>query len=279
MDGEKFLFPKGHKLFIDDKQVLSIISKIESYSEIWWEMKDVATTVETLYELFQEDKIKSQMKKQFQDVEIDEETEEAVKTLSKDYLEKRTDFQKKRDEFQDFISVLGKRTALLFLSSGLVHSLEYLLSGAITTYVKSFNSSTGRSRLKAKDVFKDNVELLDSHEYIIVLRNKHYAHVDIEANRFFLKFQKNNDENGFKIDKNMSHNTVNFSENFKYSKFLKCINVNIIYLEKSISAMTKTLYKKLSSEQKELLKNISEDDAFELSGYKRDVLASRSNNR
>ncbi|MBK8454536.1 MAG: hypothetical protein WAQ53_02395 [Thiofilum sp.] len=277
MEIQKNLFPKEHDMFLNDKKALSIIKKVESYSEIWWEMQDVLTLAESLHEIFQEKEIYKALKEKHKDIIIDEEIMMAINLLAKDYSDNRNEFQKQRDDFQEFISNIGILPALYFLSPKLAMSLEYSLSGAIVTYAKSFNSSIGRVKLtdSVKTIFKDNIELIGFHNNLIDLRNKHYAHTELRANKFFLKYWAHKNSNKINIEENLSHSQARFCETFDYNSFISCINIIMAYLKNQISSMTQTLDNHLSYEQKELLVKISSDEAFEKSGIKHNIMSSR----
>lgn len=266
-----YYFPKEHELIKCDIQLSKIVKNIESYREIIWEMNDIKNILESLIDLYPNKEMEEYYKEQFKDIKMPEGLEE----LAREYNENRNSFQIQRDCFDDFVNRMGKLNTLMLLSPKLALSLEQLFAGTIITYVKSFNQSTGRSKLNINKITND-INLINLHQDIIELRNKHYAHVEYKANMFYLKYAKI-DNLDISIDKTKFEYTKNeFHQKFDFSMFIKLINTIIDHLKNFLNKQTTEIEKKLTSEQKELLLELSEYDAFNNSGHAVNIKESRT---
>jgi len=239
-------FPKDDDFFKNDNSLKSLIKTLESYIEIQFEMESVVHAICALKEC-------SFKRQEISPIELGQEEAEmgtilnACKQLIDDYERSKNSIQIMRDDLYKIKDTLGIYTTLMFINPKLVLSLEMVFSGAIITYAKSFNSSQRRTVLNCKKVFGANKELIDFHNKIIELRNKHFAHSEHEYNRHILKYILTEEKN---IDLDTSsHAHSEIWVNFNYYLFYKLVVEVKKYLTNEINEKATTIKSKLSSSQ------------------------------
>lgn len=241
-------FPKEDEIF-QSNNILKIIEQTEKYFEIWWELQDIKFSLDAFLDLFPDKDMEISLKKIFKDIKVPDE----IAQLANSYLNNRNEFQKKRDNFEEFINEFGKVGALMFLSPKLFISLEVLFGGLIVNYSKMFVSNKNHIQLNIRDIIKENNELINFHDYIIELRHKHYAHNERQYSKFCLKYKMKNDKIIFNRIKK-EHIKQEFYQNFNFKKFYQLV-INIEnYINKKINNTLESLQSKLTKEQINYLK-------------------------
>jgi len=140
-----------------------------------------------------------------------------------------------------------------------------MMSGAVVTYIKAFNSSTGRSKLDANDVFSGNTALKKFHINLDELRNKHFAHAELQANKHYLQFIRKTEEEILMLDRKPPHEKIQFYREVNLIEFNKCVNHTICFLQSKIDKISSNIESLLTEEQKEVLYSISSEDSYKYS--------------
>jgi len=246
------VFPKNSNLF--DNSTSKKIEQAEKYLALWWELQDIKFSIDSFLDIFPNDKFEKKLKEKFKNIQIPNE----IIQLAKDYEENKTDFQRKIDDFQDFVSKMGKYGALMFISPKLAFSFEVMFGGMIVSYCKNFNSSKNNIKLCIEDIVND-ANLIELHNKIMELRNKYYAHKEWLTSNFSLKYKIENEQIIFENQKR-EHIKKEFYENFDFHTFYtlvleieKFIDIKIEKILNSIKDnLTKEEIEYLSSDYKRL---------------------------
>lgn len=242
------IFPKEDNFYEGNKRLKSLINTIESYIEIEF---DIISTREILDVLICMDK-----KSEKQHIKLDPKAQLEIDTLAKEfeiYKEPENDFNRIRNNIEEARTTLGLYTTLMLLHSGLSLNLELLFSGAILNYYKAFNASKrGRSTLEPNIVYKDHKDFLELHQEIKKLRNKHYAHADLEANKHLLTFllSKNQKKINFELS---SHINSEYWHQFDCKTFYNMTVHLQEFLKTKIELKATQAQEELSESQKEKL--------------------------
>jgi hypothetical protein len=131
--------------------------------------------------------------------------------------------------------------------------LEALLSHIIVLYSKAFTESTGRTSLsrKVNEIFGNSI---DKHEYMIFLRNRFYAHHEIEANRHQLFFLPNVPTQGkIKLLPDGQTARILMSSSINIGVIDECISMVKEYLCKWIEGLCMNLENDLTPVQMQVL--------------------------
>ena len=246
---------KIYSIVSGDKRLESIVKKLEDFIEIKFDMIDVRIAISALAQCFPQNNI-SQKTNETSNTKWKkflESNEEIIKKLLEDYEKNKNPIQEIRDILWDIKSKIGVVDTLMFINSHLMLSLEMILSGAIITYAKAFASSKRRTTLNEK-IFRAP-ELKDYHNYIIELRNQHYAHAELKYNEHILSllYKDTGLEIEFQTD---SHRKSSFCESMNYKLFDMLAREVIHYLDKEIITKINYLKENLTEEQLEELKKL-----------------------
>ncbi|QFT12985.1 hypothetical protein [Vibrio sp. THAF190c] len=247
--------PKDEEFLAGDNGLKNLIRILENYIEIDFEMLEVSQAIEALSSSFA---MKKTPKIQIEDSPFEDlEFLKEIQPLLDSYEKNKNPFQAMRDDIWKYKDEFGTNTVLMLLNPRLLSSLEQLLAGAIVKYTKAFNESQRRTSLNPKKIFKDQKELLDFHNEIVNLRNKHFAHTELALGKHVLKYFISESEGEIELITD-SHTTQELSPTFNYSKFYKLVSFVRSFLSTDIKSKSLTIKRKLTQEQKEALrKNMS----------------------
>lgn len=198
--------------------------------------------------------------------QIDENLAKALKELSDSYARaEKNPVQKMCDALEEIKRDFDTGTILLFLCPQFYLSVETMISGAVVTYIKAFNRSTGRSKLDVNDVFAENPDLKAFHMNLEELRNKHFAHTELQANKYYLQFIRKAKEKIVTLDRKPPHEKIQFYREINLIDFNKCVHQTIYFLQRKIDKLSTTIESALTEEQKEIVYSISSEDSYNYS--------------
>lgn len=243
---------KVDKSFIEDERLRKIIQVLESFIEIDFDMMDVCYTIEALRSCSSEPcRPKATINKE------PEESADFIKDLQPlldEYNRNRNPVQIMRDNIWEYKDKIGVYGVLMFLENRLAMSLEQLLNGAVVKYSKAFNESQRRSVLSPKKIFKNNPECLEFHNYLIELRNKHYAHTELELGKHMLAYVESEDDEKIEFVTD-SHTSQEFWPKFDYLRFYQTVEVVREYLKNEMKGKAQAIKNGLSKEQMQGLRD------------------------
>lgn len=264
MKCERILFPSNHPAFADPDKLHHLIGSLESYHELTYDMLAIQNSIIAINRVAPQDhKTASEKYSQYK---IDENLVAILKELSDSYAKaEKNPVQKMRDALEEIKRDFGTAEILQFLCPQFYLSVETIMSGAVVTYIKAFNSSTGRSKLDANDVFAETSDLKAFHMDLEKLRNKHFAHTELQANKHYLQFVRSTEDNIVKLDRNPSHETTQFYRDINLIEFNKCVCQTITFLRRKINDLSSTIESLLTKEQNKILSSISSDESYNYS--------------
>lgn len=264
MKNKRVFFPSNHPVFADNNKLHHQIRSLESYHELTYDMLDIQNSIIAINRVAPQDHKAAGDK--YSQCQIDENLAEALKEFSVSYAKaEKNPVQKMRDALEEIKRDFDTATILLFLCPQFYLSVETMMSGAVVTYIKAFNSSTGRSKLDANDVFAENPALKAFHMNLEELRNKHFAHTELQANKHYLQFIRKTEEKIVTLDRKPPHKEIQFYREINLIEFNKCVHQTICFLQRKIDNLSTTIESVLTEEQKEILYSISSEDSYKYS--------------
>ncbi|PMK35674.1 hypothetical protein BCT56_23025 [Vibrio lentus] len=138
--------------------------------------------------------------------------------------------------------------------------LKAITLSFIITYGKCYTKADGRKvSLEAKDIFRENSNLMQVHEFLMHERNNYVAHAgntSLEAAKTLILLDA--DESRREVPKLITHsNHIYAFESFAYKKFLEAI----VFTESKLIAMIQKRVKKLQDKE---LKGIEDSYLYNL---------------
>lgn len=159
-----------------------------------------------------------------------------------------TQVDKDRDAISEMVRRSGKIYVLAFLSPKLWQSLEVLFSGIVVSYIQMFSGGDSRSMLDHSRVFKDNEGLKAAHDKFSILRNKQYAHKELEHDRHQISYFVD-DQGAIAINVDGAQHSKEYHLNL-CTDLLQCLTEVSSYLKQDIKERSENLIKNLTENQK-----------------------------
>ena len=262
---ERIPFPILSDLFATDKKLVRKIKSLESYHEILYDMIDVQQAIIAINSVSPQDVPAGVTAPPSNSDELLE-AYEAI--LDDELVSSRGSTASIFNDVQDLKSKYSTSSILAYLCPNFLLSTERLLTGAVVTYVKAFNSSTGRSKLDADEVFGKSSDLRSFHRRLSNLRDKHFAHADFQANRHYLQYLRDPDSKEIDLEDEPPHVSVKFYEAVSLIEFNKCAVAVVDFLRSQVKGLNESILSSLSEEQLITLKTIDCEEAFKLSTLK-----------
>lgn len=177
------------------------------------------------------------------------------------FIEIEHDMEKAKNAliaFHNSIKNENQKSIMSLFDCGPFEISETILSFIIILYAKAFTGGTGRTKLKAGDIFGQEKE---QHDYIMDLRNKFYAHQEIEANRHQIFCLPNVPSPG-KITLNLfgQATTIVMLLSIDPNKIEFCVSRVEEFLISKITELCKNIEKNLRLDQIEVLTKTPKDE-------------------
>lgn len=259
---ERIPFPILSDIFESDQELVGKIKSLESYHEIIYEMIDVQRSIIAINSISPQDVSAGRMVSPYNSDGV---VEAYQIILDDEGASGREPVAPICNEIENLKEKYSMSLILTCLCPDFFLSIERLLAGAVVTYFKAFNSSTGRSRIKADAVFGKSSDLSKFHRRLFDLRNKHFAHADLQANKYYLSYLRNPGSNEIDLDDFPPHDSANFYEHINLMDFNKCTVATIDFLRSQVKSLKESILSSLSEEQLMTLKAISYEEALRLS--------------
>ncbi|CAI3947732.1 unnamed protein product [Commensalibacter communis] len=166
-------------------------------------------------------------------------------------LEKPSDnFFTNRDKIHEIKQQFGTATTLFFVDTQLVVNIEKFFSGLLLSYMTIFDKNSKRLEVDSTLVFTET-EDQKTHQSFHRLRDKWYAHTEINSKKNSLVYQILNDKIKFHEDKFHVQDEY-FANNYK--KLYSCTTKLLKYIENDICKRISKLEKNLPEKDKTILK-------------------------
>lgn len=186
-------FPKDHPFFQDDKRLMSLVHKVESYIEMLWDLRDI--------NLF---------------------------LAQASFINTPEDVEN--------IKIIHAPTAR-----------EAMVIAAIVGYGKLFKSATGRTVLKAGDVFPNGAD--GSHKFLIDLRDKFVAHQEWRANSHHLYYFKSTTGGRPSLNPNGYTVRTPVAGNVNVEAIKTCVSIVESHVQSRISSICESIQTSLNQDQ------------------------------
>ncbi|AZD00634.1 hypothetical protein [Pseudomonas chlororaphis] len=238
------LFPKTHEAFASDNDLLNKIKGLEDRIEQSYQVYQLTQSLLAISDIIDSKPVPKQ------DFPLPAELVEAMKLLLQD-APAPTQLDRDRDAIWEMRRRAGTQYVLAFLSPNLWMSLEELFAGIVVGYQQMFTSSN-RAPLKEKDVFAGQNELKAVHQKIECIRNKHYAHKELEHGRHRVAYFI--DEHGaITIDAGGAQTIIHYHLTL-CPDLIRCLLAATSYLKQDIKSRSDHIVGNLTEEQKQALR-------------------------
>ncbi|HYD70562.1 hypothetical protein [Azospirillum sp.] len=155
-----------------------------------------------------------------------------------------------RNNIWDAVRRNGIATVLSFIDVQLVTNIEKFFAGLVVSYITMFNHGQ-RTALPADKIFANKTDLKELHKRFYDLRNKWYAHTELEEGRHILKYRV--DEEGkitiYKMGEQITPE-YHLSESFN---LFKCTGQVSLFIDKDLDEKISALMETLTVTQKDIL--------------------------
>lgn len=165
----------------------------------------------------------------------------------------------------DEITVAKNRFVELFQMGFAMDSVsDALACAAVVEYAKCFNASNGRTTLNAPKIFVAGDDLAQ-HESYIRLRDKFFAHHEVEANRSQLFVFQASENRPIRINRSAPAPRLVISRSVDWEPLRKCVSTASGHTEKIISSLCDSIENRLTQDQQNVInvsckdKRINED--------------------
>ncbi|MBP0714236.1 hypothetical protein ABXK61_13035 [Burkholderia sola] len=243
-------FPKEHEAFASDKSLLTQIKQLEDRIEQRYQVHQLTQSLLAIVDIIGP---RPEPKK---DAPLSAELAEAMAELLKD-VPAPTQLDVDRDVIWEMRRRKGTQYVLAFLSPKLWMSLENLFAGIVVGYLQMFTSSSRgpqketRSRLSENKVFAGQEDLKAAHEKIEYLRNRQYAHKELEHDRHCASYVIDA-QGAIAIDAGGAQNTIHYHPTLSVD-LIKCLGAVALYLRQDIQSRSDHIVGSLTEEQRQVL--------------------------
>lgn len=238
------LFPKTHEVFANDKGLQIKLKQLEDRIEQSYQVHQLTQSLLAIAD------ISGPRPEPIQPLPMPEGLAEAMEQLLQDAPEP-TQLDKDRDAIWEMRRRLGTQCVLAFLSPNLWMSLEELFAGIVVGYQQMFTSDK-RVQLKEKDVFAGQEELKKIHEKIEYIRNKQYAHKELELDRHCISYFIDG-QGAIAIDAGGAQNSIHYHHTL-CMELIKCLQAVASYLGQDIKSRSNHIVGNLTDEQRHVLR-------------------------
>lgn len=238
------LFPKNHEAFVGDKRLQEKIKSLEDRIEQSYQVHQLMQSLQAIAEIIEPHPAPKQKFPMPPDIPAS--FEEILKDAPPP-----TQLDMDREAIWGMVRRSGKMYVLAFLSPKLWQSLEVLFSGIVVGYIQMFAGGDGRSKLDHLRVFKGNEDLKLAHEKFDNLRNKQYAHKELEHDRHQVSYFVDN-QGVIAIDIDGVQHTRHYHLALTMD-LLRCLAEVSSYLKQDIKERSENLIKELKKPQKLVL--------------------------
>lgn len=244
-------FPKTHESFASDKTLLLKLRQLEDRIEQSYQVHQLTQSLLAIADIVgpKPEPIRSSP--------MPAELVEAMEQLLRD-APPPTQLDRDRDAIWDMQRRAGTQYVLGFLSPKLWMSLEELFAGIVVGYQQMFTSSIRgpqrptRAPLKEKDVFAGENELKAVHQKIELLRNKHYAHKELEHDRHCISYFIDG-HGAINLDAGGAQNTIHYHPTL-CMELVRCLRVVASYLGQDIKSRSDHIVGNLTEDQRQALR-------------------------
>ncbi|MGU2315864.1 hypothetical protein ACSEV1_27385 [Pseudomonas aeruginosa] len=245
------LFPKTHEVFANDKDLLIKLKQLEDRVEQSYQVHQLTQSLLAIADIVgpKPEPVRSSP--------MPAELAEAMEQLLQD-APPSTQLDRDRDAIWDMQRRAGTQYVLAFLSPKLWMSLEELFAGIIVGYQQMFTSSIRgpqrptRAPLKEKDVFAGENELLAVHQKIEHLRNKHYAHKQLEHDRHCISYFIDG-HGAINLDAGGAQNAIHYHPALCMD-LIKCLRAVASFLGQDIRSRSDHIVGNLTDKQRDVLR-------------------------
>ncbi|HGX3311281.1 TPA: hypothetical protein ACNH8R_002306 [Pseudomonas aeruginosa] len=238
------LFPKTHEAFASDKALRNKLKQLEDRIEQSYQVHQLTQSLLAITDIV------GPKPEPIQTSPLSEDLVGAMNQLLQDAPPPRQ-LDVDRDAIWDMQRRAGTGYVLAFLSPKLWMSLEELFAGIVVGYQQMFTRSS-RETLDEDQVFAELVDLKSTHDKIRRIRNKHYAHKELEHDRHHISYFI--DEQGaIKLDAGGAQNTIHYHATLSMD-LIKCLRAVASYLELDIKSRSDHIVGNLTVAQQQALR-------------------------
>lgn len=172
-------FPKNHPALVGDKSLQARLKTLEDRIEQSYQVHQLTQTLIEIVEIVEHRQSLARS------TEVSQEVMDTLRTFVQDtpVPEHMRQLNADRDAISDMVRRNGKGYVLGLLSHRLRFGLEVLFAGLVVSYIQMFEGADGRSKIDKRKFFKRNYEIENAHETFDMLRNKQYAHKELDFDR------------------------------------------------------------------------------------------------
>jgi len=235
------LFPKDQEDFVGDLIFQKRVKSLEDRIEQSYQVYQLRQSLLAIAEIIEPDHFSDRS------IPLNSDLLACIKEILKD-APPPTQVDKDRDAISEMVRRSGKLYVLAFLSPKMWQSLEVLFSGIVVSYIQMFSGGDSRSMLDHSRVFKDNEGLKAAHDKFSILRNKQYAHKELEHDRHQISYFVD-DQGAIAINLNGAQHSKEYHLD-SCTDLLRCLAEVSSYLKQDIEKRSENLIKNLTENQK-----------------------------
>lgn len=240
-------FPKNHPAFADDKSLQAKLKRLEDRIEQSYHVHQLTQTLTAIVEIVAQRQSPSRPTDVSQEVMDNLRKFVQAATVPEGMCQLNAD----RDAIADMVRRNGKGYVLGLLSHRLLFCLEVLFGGIVVGYIRMFEGADGRSKIDKEKFFKGSVEIAQAHKTFDMLRNKQYAHKELDFDRHRICYTV---ERGGQIAIDPGAPQVTRDFHLESSgDLLRLLMALRAHLSEEINDTSAALVKRLSDEQKRVL--------------------------
>ncbi|MFA4629732.1 hypothetical protein P2A10_13475 [Xanthomonas perforans] len=237
-------FPKTHEVFASDEALLRKLRKVEDRIEQGYQVEQLKRSLIAIIDIVGEKREPART------LPSSKGAIEAMQKLLRDNAPP-SELDLDREVIWRMQRKAGTEYVLAFLSPGLWGSLEELFAGIVVFYQQMFTSSS-RAMLNEDRVFAGRNDLKVMHDEIKRVRNKQYAHKELEHDRHRISYFIDS-QGGIKLDVDAAHSTTQYHATL-YTTLFHCLCAVDSYLKKDIRSLADNIVSSLTEVQRDALK-------------------------
>ncbi|WP_025807842.1 hypothetical protein [Pseudomonas chlororaphis] len=238
------LFPKTHEAFASDKNLQIKLKQLEDRIEQSYQVHQLTQSLLAIADIVgpkPEPVRSSPMPAEFV---------EAMEQLLQD-VPPPTQLDRDRDAIWDMQRRAGTQYVLAFLSPKLWMGLEELFAGIVVGYQQMFTSDH-RARLNEDKVFAGQEDLKVVHRKIDYLRDKQYAHKELEDGRHCISYLVDV-QGAIKLDTGGAQTIIQYHPALCMD-LIRCLRAVATYLGKNIQSCSDHILSNLTENQRQALR-------------------------
>lgn len=172
-------FPKDHPALVSDKRLQAKLKTLEDRIEQSYQVHQLMQSLTAIVEIV------TQRPAPARSIEVSQEVMDTLRKFVQETSvpEHMRQLNADRDAIADMVNRNGKGYVLGLLSHRLRFGLEVLFGGIVIGYIQMFEGADGRSKIDKKKFFKGSDRIAKAHEMFDMLRNKQYAHKELDFDR------------------------------------------------------------------------------------------------